>query len=367
MKSLVAITLLALAVIRAPAQSAPPSAAVLTDDETARIMADITAVQREFAKTKKEVLASALERFRTAAGGDAQATDFFLASWRVVNLDRKPAATKEEQEARAKGEWQAKALASAGEAASPTVLRLQLQLLVLMLEARAPVADDRKVTDAASVLRNYMQGVISILPAAATVAPEDPPEKRNGPGPDRRGRRSNDDDDRAEDRERLRRKGGALRGLRHDVMDTLFASAYNLGAYFEPPAQWPRSPADFHAAYANIILPALRAGKKEDLPAAWDEHLRGETLLQQATLSPDAFASWGAGGYKDLCWSKWLDLLSHGVNATSATAELVKIVRENPSHPSLKRWIADLAKVAETMGGLKFDDVPGTPPPGAPQ
>jgi len=365
MKCLVAVPLLALAAIRAPAQSSGPSTAVLTDDETARIMADITAVQREFAKTKKEVLASALERFRTAARGDAQATDFFLASWRVVNLDRKPAATKEEQEARAKGEWQAKALASAGEAASPTVLRLQLQLLVLMLEARVPAADGRKVADAAGVLRNYMQGVISILPAAAAAPTEDPAEKRNAPG--RRGRRSNDDDDRAEDRERLRRKGGALRGLRHDVMDTLFASAYNLGAYFEPPAQWPRSPADFHAAYANIILPALLAGKKEDLPAAWDERLRGETLLQQATLPPDAFASWGAGGYRDLCWSKWLDLLSHGVNATSATAELVKIVRENPSHPSLKRWIADLAKVAETMGGLKFDDAPGTPPPGAPQ
>lgn len=353
MKPLLTALLLPMLAFHVLGQS-PASTNALTDEETAKILADITKVQREFVKTKKEVLAGALERFKAAAAGDAQALDLFLASYRVVNLDRKPAVTKEEQEARANGDWQKKALASAGESASPTVLRLQLQLLVLMLEAQAPDTAGKEADAIVKSLRGYMQGVIGILPSAAA-AVDEPPERRNAPGPGKRARKD-DDEDRAAEKERLRRKGGAVKGLKHDVMDTVFAAAYNLGAYFEPPAQWPRSPADFRAAYLNVILPWHRTNKKEELPGLWDEYLKAETTMQQIGLGPDALAAWGAKEYKDLYWAKWLDLLTHGVNAAAAAQELVKLVGENPSHPSLKTWIADLAKVAEKMGGLKFDD-----------
>ena len=135
----------------------------------------------------------------------------------------------------------------------------------------------------------------------------------------------------------------------------------------EVPAQWPRAPADLRTAYQNFLLPWYRANKKDELPSVWDEYLRGETALQQISLAPAALAAWGSGEYKDLYWAKWLDLLSQGVNATMATGELVKIIAENPTHSSLKKWIADLAKVAEAMGGLKFDETSTAPkPPDAP-
>ena len=338
----------------APAPVNPSPTAALADDETARILEEITKVQREFAKTKKDLLASALERFKAATASDAQAGEFYLAAYRVVNLDRKPATTKAEQEERTSGEWQKKALESLGAGASSTMLRMQLQLLVMMLEA--PNAENA----AAGVerLRNYMQSVIAFLPSANAAA-EQPPAHRPVATMGKKGKQ--DDDPRARDPKGGRSKNGGTRNLRQNVMSSIFAEAYNLGSYFEPPAEWPRAPADFRAAYLNVILPWYRSNKKAELPVVWDEYLKAETTMQQISLSPDALEDWGTKEYRQLYWNKWLDMLSNGVNATAAAHELVKIVRENPSHPSLKTWIADLAKVAEAMGGLKFEDAAPSP------
>ena len=338
----------------APAPVNPSPTAGLADDETARILEEITKVQREFAKTKKDLLASALERFKAATASDAQAGEFYLAAYRVVNLDRKPTTTKEEQEERANGEWQKKALAALGEGASSTTLRMQLQLLVMMLES----SGSEEPGPAIERLRTYMQGVIAFLPSA-NGAVEQPPAHRPVATMGKKGKK--DDEPRGREQDSRRPKNGATRNLRQNVMASIFAEAYNLGAYFEPPAQWPHSPADFRAAYMNVILPWYRSNKKAELPVVWDEYLKAETTMQQISLSPDALEDWGTKEYRQLYWSKWLDLLSNGVNATAAAHELVKIVRENPSHPSLKTWIADLAKVAETMGGLKFEEAAPSP------
>jgi hypothetical protein len=360
MKNLLPLLLLAVLAVTsrsqtpAPAPVNPAPAAGLADDETARILEEITKVQREFAKTKKDLLASALERFKAASASDAQAGDFYLAAYRVVNLDRKPATTKEEQEERANGEWQKKALAALGEGASSAPLRMQLQLLVMMLES----SDTEETGAVVERLRSFMQGVIAFLPTASTAA-EQPPARRPVATVGKKGKK--DDEPRGREQDGRRPKNGATRNLRQSVMASIFAEAYNLGAYFEPPAQWPHSPADFRAAYLNVIIPWFRANKKTELPVVWDEYLKAETTMQQINLPPDALVEWGAKEYKQLHWSKCLDLLSNGVNATASAGELVKIVRENPSHPSLKTWIADLANVAEAMGGLKFEEAAPSP------
>ena len=156
--------------------------------------------------------------------------------------------------------------------------------------------------------------------------------------------------------------------LQRNVMSTLFAEAYNLSTYWERSEGQITSPADFKTAYLTQILPWYRLHKPAELAAVWDEYLRAETTVVQLKTDPAALAAWGANEYKNMYWAKWLDLLSNGVDATQAAANLIKVVRENPSHPSLKSWIADLAKVAEKMGGLKFGEAePSTPPEPAPQ
>ena len=61
MKPLLTTLLLPMLAFHVLGQS-PSSTTALTDEETAKILADITKVQREFVKTKKEVLAGALSK-----------------------------------------------------------------------------------------------------------------------------------------------------------------------------------------------------------------------------------------------------------------------------------------------------------------
>ena len=348
----------------APAPSSAPATS-LSDDDTARILAEITKVQKEFAQTRKEVIGNALGRFKTAAASDAEASAFYLACYRLVNIDRKPAASEEEAKERANGDWQERAVAALGEGGSQTALRLQLQLLVMLLEPRTEGDEPARV----AALRAYLQTVLSLLPRLQEGADgEEKPERKPVATVGKRNKK--DDEDRRPPAGRGARGGGVMGLLQRNVMSTLFAEAYHLSTYWEREEGQITSPADFRAAYLTQILPWYRSNKPAELAAVWDEYLRAETTVAQLKMEPTALTAWGANEYKNLYWAKWLDLLSHGVDATQAAANLIKVVRENPSHPSLKTWIADLAKVAEKMGGLKFGEAelstPPTPPP-APQ
>ena len=355
MKALPSLLLSAVLSSTVVAQTAAPATSAVSDEDTAKILAEITKVQRDFAKTKKDLTLSALERLKTAAATDAAAQEFYLAAYKVVNIDRKPAAADD----RAGDDWQKRAVDSLGEGPVATTLRMELQLLAMMLDAPNAKSEEALVAS----LRAYMQAVAAFLPTAgASLEPE--PVHKPVATVAKKGKR--DDDPRAAEkaeRELLRKKGNLVRHLRQKVLGSVFAQAYNLGSYMDAPEKWPQSPVDFAAAYQQVILPWYRANKKAELPAVWDEYLKAETLLEKLSVSEDDFAEWGTREFKQLSWSKWLDLLSNGVTAAAATQELVKIVRENPSHPALKTWIADLARVAEQMGGLKFDDV--TAPPGS--
>lgn len=336
----------------APPQTPPAGvSAELKDEEATKVLEEIIKVQHDFAKTKKDLTASALERFKAGAATDVAAQDFYLAAYKVVNVDRRPAVSKDAQEANA--DWQKHAVDKLGEGPVSTVLRMQLQLLVMTMEAGAKKGESM---DDATVkgLRTYMQAVAAFIPSASTEM--DPvPEKKPVAVVGKKNKREdeNRNGERAS-RDLLRKKSGLVKLLRHPVMNTVFTEAYNLGAYVDAPDKWPRSPADFGGAYEGVILPWYRANKKAELPLVWDEYLRAETAVEQILDSPDEFALWGTKEFKSLSWRKWLDLLSNGVTAPAAMQELSKIVRENPSHPDLKNWIADLARVSVALGGPQF-------------
>ena len=354
---------------QSPAPDAPPTSSAvvnaLSDDDTARILAEITKVQKEFARTRKEVISNALSRFKTAAASDAEASAFYLACYKLVHIDRKPAASEEDAKERANGDWQERAVAALGEGGSQTALRLQLQLLVMLLQPRTEGDEPARV----AALRAYMQTVLSLLPRLQEGADgDDKPERKPVATVGKRNKK--DDEERRPPRGRGAREGGVMGLLQRNVMSTLFAEAYNLSTYWEREEGQITSPADFRTAYRTQIIPWYRANKPTELAAVWDEYLRAETTVVQLKMEPPALTAWGANEYKNLYWAKWLDLLSHGVDATQAAANLIKVVRENPSHPSMKTWIGDLAKVAEKMGGLKFGEAELStplPPPAAPQ
>ncbi len=353
MKKLIASSLLLLASLPATAQTQPepltPSVTDtgLTDEQTAKLLEQITRIQKEFAKTKKEVVANALAVFQKGAASDADAQELFIACWRVINIDRKPALTREEQEERDKGTWRDKALAElGGNAAGATVARLQVRLLAVTLQSASKPEADALVAS----LREVMLAAAAYVQSLAAAA--------NDPGAMRKtaGKKGRDDAAQRIEAEKAKRKGGLARGLRQPVFSTLFAQAYSLGNYLEEPAQWPKTVVDFRTAYEDVILPFYRDFKKTSLAEAWDEYLRAEMIATQATLDAEGLVDWTEKTYKQLYWKKWLDLLKHGISAPTATEELVKVIRDNPTNPNLKTWIANLAEIGAQFGGLKFGE-----------
>lgn len=326
-------------------QTPPAAGNGLTEDQTKKLIEQIAKVQQEFAKTKKQVLENALVRYRDAVVSDADTVEFYLACHRVVNIDRKPAATKEEQEERDSGEWRKKVLESFENNPSASALRLQLQLLVLSLEAMTKKDQQALVGD----LRGFMKNVVAFVQNAAAAV--------NGGGDNGRkivavvGKKA--DRDRAEDqreKQREQKRGGIAKALGEPVMSSLFAEAYSLRTFLDPQQKWPQSAGDFRAAYVDVILPWCRENRKSELAGAWDEYLNAEMVFHQTTKTPQAYAEWGSGEYKKLYWGKWMDLLKHQVNAATAADELMKILRDNATHPNLKSWIDELGKLSEQLG-----------------
>lgn len=336
-----------------PAAPPPPAPDEgLTEEQSRKLIEQIALVQQEFAKTKKQIIENALVRYKDAASSDANTVEFYLACHRVVNIDRKPAATKEEQQERDSGEWRKRLLDSFEDKLSASALRLQLQLLILSLESMTGKDPEALVT----ALRACMQNVVAFVQnAAAAAGPDGENGRRIVAVVGRRGER--DREEAQKEKQRDQKRGGIARVLGESVMGSLFAEAYNLRTFLDAAPKWPQSAGDFRAAYADVILPWYRENGKSELPGVWDEYLRGEMAFHQATKTPQAYAEWGAGEYKKLYWSKWMDLLTHQVNAAMAAEELMKIVRDNPTHPSLKTWLDELGRLSVQLGG------PAAPPP----
>lgn len=333
-----------------------PAEPAMTPEQTSALLEQITKTRNEFAKAKRQVFEGALTRFRAASASESDAVNFYLACYQVVNIDRKPATTEEEQKAREKDDWRERIVEQMKDTRTPGALRLQLQLLTLTLEASQ--AEDR--SKFIQPLRAFCQAVGVFLQGAKAEV-DNEPQRRVVATVGKKGRR----DEMNEQRDKMRdgRVSGVARSLNQGVMGTIFAQAYNLSTYIEPVESWPQSALDFRGVYRNIVLPRCRAERK-GLAEAWQEYVNLEAILRQSETDEAAFMEWGRSGYRDLMWEKWLDLLMNGVNAGTAGQELMKIIRENPTSPSLKKWMQDLDKIADKLAPpAAAPEPPPAPPP----
>ena len=149
--------------------------------------------------------------------------------------------------------------------------------------------------------------------------------------------------------QRLRQQ---LRGiLNQSVFGSLFAQAYNLQSYLKVPQNWAESPLQLSKIYQGMLIPHCKLEKKEMLPELWDEWIAFEAADKTATMDEGGYLMWAATGGKDLQWSKNLDLLKSAVQPAAATTELLKMIKENPNHPSLGTWMNDLNDVMTTVMG----------------
>ncbi len=332
------------------AQDAPGA---LTDADAA-IVAKLAEAQKEFDQRKKEVARTALGRFSSAAMSEAAAFAFYSECQRMLESRMPDVDTSGGKNDRGTPR-RTNSDAMESVPGRGAVLQLQLQFLVFTMEA--PDMKDRGAMIAR--MRDFCGKAVALMQTLGA-APE--PDRKVVATVKSGSKRQRDDRDL--EREAQARRQLIHSALRQGPMDTVFARAYNLKSYFQPPENWPASPLALDSVYSGMLLPFYRAQKPEMLGGIWDEYLSREAVLQRAASDDDGYGRWLASSAKSLQWSKWKDLLVNGRNRAVAADELVKLAKENATHQEVGSWMRELSQLMEQIKtGTLVPPAPAPPPP----
>ena len=305
-------------------------------------------MKEEFEKQKHDVNKGGLARFEAASASELAAVEFYLACQKIIQ-DRTPDLdpSNDKQEARA-AQDKVKQQVEAYEAAPGRATAVKTELEYLVLTLKSPSIEDQAVLMAK--LREMVGKAMTVVKTFAAPNAEPVNVKKLAASAGTNSRTKAKAPSAAKvSKEEDKARHQIIQTLKQDVMNSIFAQAYNLKNYFKPLENWSGSALDLGGIYGNLVLPWTRDNKRDDLPAVWEEYIGHELALHRCEQDDPEFAKWGITGYKDLLWNKSFDLLTWGSHRTQSLDELTKLIKENPSHPSIESWVASLTALAETL------------------
>lgn len=333
----------------ASAQEAP----ALTPEQTASIMKQLEQIEGQITKNRGDALGAALTRFRSAMAGDKEAIDLWFACTKLENFDKKDLKTTEFQT------WKDQQENRVKDPDFPTGLRLQLEYLVLSIQAQ-DIKDIDKMGPTVAALQAYLPKAINAVQATlkhnASGAIEEKNPGGRGPGGGNRGGGGGP-----------RAGGGGNLGqtLRQPVKGSIFSQAYTLDQLLNR-QDWEYSPLNIGGIYRNVILPFYLDQKPAEVPAQYDAMINAELAMRKGTMSETEFAQYYKEEGPDLQWGKANYLLQHKITPVLAMADMLKIIRENPTHPKAGGWVKQLR---EAVNQTQIPTTPTStePAPAAPQ
>ena len=336
-----------------PTPAAEPGVVGLSPDETSALLQRIAKVGDEFDTTKKELLTNALTRIRNASASEGAAVEFYLACYKLLNIDRVPVVPGEKAPDPNDTSWRDSILDGMKETNIPAALRVQLAALALAIEASQ--TEDREAL--LPRLRALVKDALLVLQM-----PKDAEEAKAKRVVATVGERKGEKGDKGSRDERDKRRPGPRGGRGNDAegilsqsaMGSIFARAYNLHSYIERSDSWPNAPLELEAVYEQTLIPVTRGSKKAELPSLWDEYISAVAALHRVSDDEVEFLVWGQTQGKNLQWKKQMDLLRSGVNAAAASEELLKLIKENPTQTSIGAWVKELTDFASKVkeGGI---------------
>ncbi|MBL9132860.1 MAG: hypothetical protein JNG86_16750 [Verrucomicrobiaceae bacterium] len=328
--------------------SAPQSA------ELAEILQKLAAVKTSFDAQKKEVAAAALARYTAGAQSEAGAVALHvnclqIVQGRVPDLDGTSKQDAREQEDRLK------AIAERDEDSPGRAALLQLQLQFLVFTMQAQGLEDQGVV--MSRLKEFATRTVGMI---GTHFPADSSQKSGSAG----GGKSRKDKDRAQEaREMEAARRDFIKLARANIMGSIFAEAYNLSNYFEPPEKWPKALLDLDGIFIDQLIPYQRMNKPDLLAKEWDDYIKLTATVEKLTNDEATYARWLVGAYKGLQWKRAMDILRHGTQRAAAADELVKLIKENPTHPAIGSWASQLEAVSAELLNPTAPSAPAPPAP----
>ena len=282
--------------------NAPRAAITLTPEQIEMLTKQLAELDGQISKLRGDNLGQVLQKLRAAAASNASAMAFILECEKLVNIDRKEldrdqtkrlaeridrAADRRDVDEKTDGD--------------PTLAaRLQLQYLILSLEAheskdRAPLIPK---------LQAYLQELL-----AAT-------EMLKGRA--------------------FGQLAGDLASGRHPVVD-----AYQLQRYLKA-ENWTHNAADVRGMFAQTLLPWFKDNKPEELTALWDQRLTAEATLRKSFLSEAEYQLWLQNEFPALRWERAEYLVQNGTTPVNALADMLKLIKEFPSHADAPKWLEGL-------------------------
>jgi hypothetical protein len=315
----------------APAPATATTPPTLTPDQTANIMKQLEQIEAQVNKGRGDLFGSALARCRAGAASEAAALALYLDCYKIEHYDKRNLKTTDFQT------WKDNSEARLKDPEFTKGLVLQLEYLVLSIQAQD--ADEAKEkAPLVAALQAYLPRVVGAVQesmkhtASGAVEEKDkgPRNGGGGRGPGGRGPGGG---------------GGAALGagqlagiLREPVKQTEFAKAMQLDEYLRS-NEWEYAPLDIAGIYQTVIFPFYLENKPEEIGAQWDARISGEMALQKGSMSEAQYAEYYREKLPVLQWSKASFMLENKINPIMALADMLKIVRDNPSHPNAGQWL----------------------------
>lgn len=304
--------LLALLLCIPPLLSAQTAPSALTPEQIANITKQLDQLEDQILKNRGDALNTALAQFRSGAASEKAAVDFYISCYKLVNFDRKDLKVSDFQA------WKDRSEGLLKDPEFATALRLQLEYLVIAIQAQQTEDPSSLVPSVQAFLPKAVAAVQNATKHTASGAIASADSRKGGRPADR-----------------------LIKTLEQSVKNSEFSKAYLLENHLTL-NDWEYGPLNIAGIYDKIILPNYLKHKPAEISTQWDNRISGILTLRKATQSETDYQVFYSQTYPDLCWSKATYLLSKNLEPVQALASMLKIIRENPTHPKAAGWITEL-------------------------
>ncbi len=334
MKHLLLATFFCAAVTFLPAQSAAPKTpdtkeSKLTPEQTATIIKQLDALESTIGKNRSLTLSGALTRCSKAvAAGEPAALQLYLDCYKLEHFERMNLKVLDYQE------WAKRNADKHKDPEFRMALWLQLDYLVLTIQAQDAKEKDMPILIAS--LQSFISRVITAIQGSTKHTAGGAVVDAGKPG---RGQSFD---------------AGKLQQMLHQsVKNSEFAKALQLDSILKK-EDWTYDPMDIRGIYERVIFPYYIEKKPDDLSTLWDNLIKSELAIKAATSSEAEFGVFYKERYPEMLWRKAEHLVSHHVNTIMALADMLKLIRDNPTHPNAGNWakkLRELVNSAQPPGG----------------
>jgi hypothetical protein len=289
---------------------APAAAPKLTDAQVSNVLSQLQELEKTILTQRASNLSTVLAKLNAAIASEQAAIKFYTDCDVLVNSERKEASkieARQRQEMMERSMDRSKNKGGGGGAAAEeegdigTALQLGMRYLILTLEAHEAKEEDFKKM--APKLSSYIQEMTATAPKL---------------------------------------KGRAL-GMLGRVCNggSPVVEAFQLDRFLGA-EHWSRNPTDIGGMFQQTLFFLAEKDAKDTLPSLWDTRLNYEAAFRKEQMPAPEYELWLQDDLPALRWQRAVYLYEKGPSPVTAMADMLKVIKEHPSHADAPSWVDTL-------------------------